>query len=100
MEYFGWVGTILFMICYVPQIYTTKKARDVSSMSLPMWLIQWAAYSSCLVYAVSIMSEPLMFGYSMGWLLTAWELDLMRQFRCEINTPSYSYAIYRFSKRK
>ena len=104
MELFGWIGTILFIICYLPQIYVTKRDRSIGSVSIGMWLIQWSAYTCCLIYAITIMSQPLMFGYAMGWLLTAWWLELARQYRKpKINieeTPTTTYILYHFPHRK
>lgn len=81
MEWFGWAGTLLFIICYAPQIYKTKKSKSIGGVSVGMWLIQWAAYTCCLVYSIAIKSPPLMFGYAMGWLITAWWLEMARQYR-------------------
>jgi uncharacterized protein with PQ loop repeat len=81
IETFGWLGTALFIICYIPQIWHTYKTKSFDGVSLFMWFVQWAAYSSCLVYSLSLKSKPLMFGYSMGWLMTAWYLELYRQYR-------------------
>ena len=80
MEYFGWAGTCLFILCYLPQLYTTKKTKNVGGVSLGMWLIQWSAYTCCFIYAVFIFSKPLMFGYAIGWLMTGWWLELARQY--------------------
>jgi uncharacterized protein with PQ loop repeat len=81
MSFFGWVGSALFTLCYGPQIYQTYRTKQVHDVSLVMWLIQWVAYSSCLVYAVSIDAQPMIIGYSLGWLMTAWWLELYRQYR-------------------
>lgn len=78
MESFGWIGTVLFMVCYIPQIVKGYTSTLIG-VSLWMWIIQWAAYTSCLVYALFLKSTPLIFGYSMGWLMTAWFLELYRQ---------------------
>ena len=81
MDYFGWLGSMLFIFCYVPQIWRTYRLKHVEGVSLGMWLIQWAAYTSCLAYSIAIQAKPLMFGYSIGWLMTAWFLELYRQYR-------------------
>jgi len=81
MEWFGWAGTTLFILCYAPQIYKTKKCKSIGGVSLFMWVVQWSAYTSCLIYSIFLQSRPLMFGYAMGWLITAWWLELARQFR-------------------
>lgn len=78
-EVFGWIGTLLFMVCYIPQIVRAYTTKSFNGISVSMWLIQWAAYTSCLVYAITIQSLPLAFGYSIGWLMTAWYLELYRQ---------------------
>jgi len=80
-EIFGWIGTVLFMLCYIPQIAKTYKTKVVTDVSLGMWTIQWIAYTSCLIYAVTIQKTPLIVGYSIGWLMTAWWLELYRQYK-------------------
>lgn len=81
MDIFGWIGSLLFILCYIPQIHKTYLTKEVKDVSLVMWLVQWVAYTSCLLYAIVINSKPLMFGYSMGWLMTAWFLELYRQYK-------------------
>jgi hypothetical protein len=39
-DFLGSVGTVLSIIQYVPQIWTTWKLQDVGSLSIPMMLIQ------------------------------------------------------------
>lgn len=80
-EIFGWVGTNLFIACYMPQIWRTYKRHKVGDISLGMWLIQWSAYTSCLVYSFSIGSLPLIYGYLAGWMMTAWYLYLYWRFK-------------------
>jgi len=77
---FAWIGSCLFILCYIPQIAKSYLTKSVGDVSLVMWLIQWAAYTSCLGYAVYYKLSPLIFGYAMGWLMTAWFLELYRQF--------------------
>jgi uncharacterized protein with PQ loop repeat len=79
-ELFGWIGTVLFTICYIPQIVHSYRTKCTQNVSPAMWLIQWVAYTSCLVYAIRIHAAPLMVGYSIGWLMTAWWLELYRQY--------------------
>jgi len=81
MELFGWIGTVLFTVCYIPQIVHCYLTKSLEGVSLVMWLIQWLAYTSCLIYAVTIQKPPLIVGYSIGWLMTAWYLELYRQYR-------------------
>ena len=104
MELFGWLGTCLFIVCYGPQIYTTKKRKSIGGVSVMMWFIQWAAYTSCLIYSIIIQAPPLMFGYAMGWLITAWWLELARQYKLpKINIlkhPDYTITKRHHRKRK
>jgi len=80
MEIFGWLCSCLFMICYVPQIMRTYQRKEVGDVSLIMWLVQWVAYTCGILYSFYIQAVPLLFGYSIGWLMTAWWLELYRQF--------------------
>lgn len=94
MELFGWLGTVLFTLCYIPQIYRTYLTKEVKDVSLVMWLIQWAAYTSCLVYAVCIKAQPMIIGYCLGWTMTAWFLELYRQYsRSTVKTEHQSLPI-------
>ena len=81
MEILAWIGSCLFIICYIPQIVKAYVKKTVGDVSVGMWLVQWAAYTSCLWYAVYYKLSPLIFGYAMGWLMTAWFLELYRQYR-------------------
>lgn len=98
MELFGWIGTILFMVCYIPQLYRTYQTKQVKDVSLVMWLIQWVAYTSCLVYSIAICNKPFMFGYSIGWLMTSWWLELYRQYSKQLYPGEkgilYSVAVH------
>jgi len=94
MELFGWIGTILFTMCYLPQLYRTYKTKDVKGVSLVMWLIQWIAHSSCLIYAISIKAFPMITGSCLGWLMTAWFLELYRQYTVNgMNTEQLSLPV-------
>ena len=81
MEIFGWLCSVLFMFCYIPQIYRTYVRKSVGDVSLIMWLVQWTAYTCGIAYSLHIQAIPLLFGYSIGWLMTAWWLELYRQYR-------------------
>jgi uncharacterized protein with PQ loop repeat len=81
MDCLAWIGSFLFILCYFPQIFKAYSTNSVGDVSLGMWIIQWVAYTSCLGYAVYYRLPPLIFGYSMGWLMTAWFLELYRQRR-------------------
>ncbi|MCT4639087.1 MAG: PQ-loop domain-containing transporter [Bacteroidales bacterium] len=41
-EYIGWIGSIFFAICALPQVvqtFRTKSAKDLNSLFLLLWLL-------------------------------------------------------------
>jgi uncharacterized protein with PQ loop repeat len=73
---FGWTCSNLFILCYVPQIMKTVAVKDVSDVSLSMWVVQLIAYALGGTYAIHIKKWPMIYGYWMGFLVTGFFLYL------------------------
>lgn len=59
----GWLGSILFALCGVPQAikaYREKHARGLDWTFLMMWLF---GELFCIIYAVDLKAWPLVFNY-------------------------------------
>ncbi|TYA70059.1 SemiSWEET family sugar transporter [Seonamhaeicola marinus] len=52
IEIIGIVAAILTTASFLPQVYKTWKTKDVSSLSLPMWLIFFVGILFWLVYGI------------------------------------------------
>jgi len=67
----GWTATILFTICYVPQIMKTYKSQTVEGLSFLLLFISFIANIIALVYATLIKQEPLQVKYFLGLIFLA-----------------------------
>lgn len=66
----GWTATILFTLCYIPQIAKMVRSRSVEGISPLFFGITFLANCIALVYAAMIHQGPLIFKYSFGILLS------------------------------
>jgi uncharacterized protein with PQ loop repeat len=62
----GWTATVLFTICYIPQIIKTLKSKTTAGLSPWLLLISLVANIVALVYAVMIHQTPLITKYILG----------------------------------
>ncbi len=74
-EIIGWMGSILFAICALPQVihtFKTKKTDDLSELFLWLWF--WGeVFTLCYIFIDDIASQnyhiPLYFNYLFNLLL-------------------------------
>lgn len=66
----GWIATILFTACYVPQLVKMVQTKHVEDISYLFFFIQFVANIIALVYAILIHQPPLIFKYVTGLLLS------------------------------
>ncbi|MDP3710180.1 MAG: PQ-loop repeat-containing protein, partial [bacterium] len=59
----GWTATILFTICYVPQIIKNHKTKTVEGLSFLLLFISFIANIVALWYATLIRQLPLQTKY-------------------------------------
>ncbi len=59
----GWIATILFTVCYIPQILKTLKTRSVQGLSFWLLFLQFIANIVALWYASLIHQPPLQIKY-------------------------------------
>lgn len=59
----GWIATILFTVCYVPQMIKTYKTRTTDGLSFLFLGIAFIANIIALVYATTIDQRPLQIKY-------------------------------------
>lgn len=62
-QVFGWIATFLFSIMIVPQMIKTIKEKNVSGVSLFLFVIYLVANIFALIYALMIVQPPLIFKY-------------------------------------
>lgn len=61
-EILGWIATVLFIVCYIPQIARLKKDNKLS-----IWLliISLVANIVALIYSILIHQPPLLVKYAL-----------------------------------
>ena len=62
-QFLGWVATVLFTVCFIPQIIKMRKSKTVDGLSFLFLFITLVANSVALVYAVLIEQMPLQIKY-------------------------------------
>lgn len=62
----GWTATILFTICYIPQIVKTYKTKTIKGLSFRLLFISFIANIIALRYAFLISQPPLLIKYSLA----------------------------------
>lgn len=64
----GWTATILFTICYIPQIIKTYRSNTVDGLSLGLLLVSFLANIVALCYATLIKQAPLQIKYCLAMI--------------------------------
>lgn len=67
----GWIATILFTICYIPQIVKISRSKKIDGVSETFFVIQCIANSVALIYAIQIGQWPLEVKYVLGILFVS-----------------------------
>ena len=67
----GWLTTILFSACYVPQLWKTFKTKKVGDVSGTQWVLQLIGYGCGILFASNMREPILITGYSWGFLCNA-----------------------------
>ncbi|MFA5336872.1 MAG: PQ-loop repeat-containing protein [Candidatus Omnitrophota bacterium] len=63
VDILGWTATILFTICYIPQMIKTYKTKTIDGLSFRLLFISFIANIIALCYATLIKQEPLQIKY-------------------------------------
>jgi len=59
----GWIATVLFSICFVPQILKTYRTKTIDGLSFRLLFISLVANVVALIYAILIKQPPLYVKY-------------------------------------
>ena len=63
VDILGWTATILFSICYVPQIKKTYETKTIDGLSFRLLFISFVANIIAFFYATLIQQPPLQIKY-------------------------------------
>jgi uncharacterized protein with PQ loop repeat len=64
----GWTATILFTVCYIPQMIKTYRAGTIEGLSFRLLLISFIANMIALWYAALIKQPPLQIKYILAMI--------------------------------
>ena len=67
-QFLGWAATVLFTICYIPQMIKTYKTKTIDGLSFRLLLISFIANIVALWYAILIEQPPLQIKYILAML--------------------------------
>ena len=70
MHVVGIISMTLFAFCYIPQIISIIRTKNVSGISLWLWIIIVIAYIAALLYAIWLKALILIIGYIVGLTLS------------------------------
>ena len=70
IEYFGYISALCFFLGYIPQLVRTYRLKTVDDISVEMWWLTFAAYSTGLVYGIWLGKTPLLLSYTLGFCCT------------------------------
>ena len=62
----GWTATILFSVCFIPQILKTMRTKTVDGLSFRLLSISFIANIIALCYATLIKQPPLQLKYGLA----------------------------------
>jgi len=70
MEIIGWLYTICFAVCYIPQIYKSLKTKKVDDVSVSLFLLSLLGYIAALTYTIGEIGLNLILitNYTLGGL--------------------------------
>lgn len=66
MTYIGWLGSICFAVCGIPQAYKSYKEGHSNGSSIYFLLLWLMGEVMTIIYIIPKMDIPLLFNYSMN----------------------------------
>jgi len=80
----GYIGSILLIICGLPQLFHTLKTKEVDDLSLSFF-VMWFVGCLCMLFYVcyddDIIEIPLIFDYVMSSIIAIWISFLVIKYR-------------------
>jgi len=70
MNILGIISILFFTSCFIPQIISILKTRNISGISIWLWILVIAGYVTGLLYVASLKVAILIVSYSIGLTLS------------------------------
>lgn len=81
MHILGIISMLLFAFCFIPQIIAILKTKNVSGISLWLWIMVVTGYATGLVYTIYIKDPIVIATYLIGLILSLITMILVIRYR-------------------
>lgn len=108
MNIIGWVYTICFAICYIPQIYKSIRTKQVDDISISLFILSLAGYICACIYTIDtiginvILLTNYIFGATCSLTMTVIYFMYQNRLNTSVmsNTNFSNSSYYRFLKQE
>lgn len=81
MHILGIISMLLFSLCFIPQIIAIVRTKNVSGISLWLWVMVVAGYATGLVYMIYVRDPIVIATYLIGLILALLTLSLVIRYK-------------------
>jgi len=108
MNIIGWVHTICFAICYIPQIIKSIRTKQVDDISISLFILSLAGYICACIYTIDtiginvILLTNYIFGATCSLTMTVIYFMYQNRLNTSVmsNTNFSNSSYYRFLKQE
>jgi len=81
----GWIYTLCFAICYIPQIVKSLKTKKVNDISVSLFILSLLGYISAIIYTLSDIGFNLILitNYIFGAICSLTMIIIFLCYRCK-----------------
>jgi len=91
----AWISSVLFAICFLPQLYTTLRYRVVEGINPWMWVILLMAYGTGLIFSIGTWQPPLVMNFGFGVFIALTMLVCHKLFKRDVKPKRVKGDVYR-----
>ncbi len=77
----AWLSSSLFAVCFIPQIYTTVRYKNVEGINPWMWILLLLAYGTGLIFSLGTWQPPLVMNFGVGVVIATLMLVCHRMYK-------------------
>lgn len=88
MEVIGWIYTVCFAICYIPQIVKSIKTKKVQDISISLFVLSLIGYLCASIYTIGTIgiNAVLITNYTLGSICSLIMIIVYFMYRYRLNT--------------
>jgi uncharacterized protein with PQ loop repeat len=88
MEVIGWIYTVCFAICYIPQIVKSIKTKKVQDISISLFVLSLIGYLCASIYTICTIgiNAVLLTNYTLGSICSLIMIIVYFMYRYRLNT--------------